>query len=183
MLSSGPDWTDGTGSSNYSGCTLFCGMNTKCLNFADNFIELSGAYLLPGRPWDERLSSYYGCRRAHMMRCGQSYTHRWGGEWSAGLHLLEVGTKRPLVIDYVENWRKSLSRMDSSLQALPSPHFNPHLCTSGHRSPEMGGQSVQGQVKVLTAAVPPQDHTPLLALEPFSGGVTSSVGWHDRPGV
>lgn len=47
----------------------------------------------------------------------------------------------------------------------------------------MDGQSVQGQVKVLIAAVPPQDHTPLLALEPFSGGLTSSVGWEDRPGV
>lgn len=123
-------------------CTLFCGMNTKCLNFADNFIELTGAYLLPGRPWDERLSRYYRCRHAQMMRYGQSYTHRWGGEWSAGLHLMEVGTKRPLVIDYVENWRKSLSRMDSSLQSFPSPHFYPHLCTSGHRSPEMDGQSV-----------------------------------------
>lgn len=77
---------------------MFCGMNTKCLNFADNFIELTRACLFPGRPWDERLSKYCGCRHAHMMRYGQSYTHRWGGEWSAGLYLMEVETKRPLVI-------------------------------------------------------------------------------------
>lgn len=120
MPSSGPDWTDGTGSSNYSGCTLFCETNTKCLNFADNFIELTGAYLLSGRPWDERCARYYRCRHAHMMRYGQSYTHRWGGEWSAGWHLMEVGTKRTVVIDYGENWRQTVSVKAGLLSPISS---------------------------------------------------------------
>uniref|UniRef100_A0A8D1VQ02 Phosphatidylinositol 5-phosphate 4-kinase type-2 gamma n=1 Tax=Sus scrofa TaxID=9823 RepID=A0A8D1VQ02_PIG len=68
LPSSGPDWTDGSGSSDSSGCTLLCGMNAECLNFADNFIELIVACLLPGRPWDGSISRYYryGCRHAHM---------------------------------------------------------------------------------------------------------------------
>lgn len=32
------------------------------------------------------------------MGYSQSYTQRWGGEWSAGWHLMEVGTKRTLMI-------------------------------------------------------------------------------------
>lgn len=39
----------------------------------------------------------------------------------------------------------------------------------------MDDQSVQARVKVFVAA-PHQNLTPLLALEPFSGGVASSVG-------
>jgi hypothetical protein len=36
-------------------------MNSECLNFTDNFIELTVACLPPGRPWDGGLSGYYRC--------------------------------------------------------------------------------------------------------------------------
>lgn len=161
MPSSGPDWIDGPSSRNYSGCTLLCGMNKECPNFADNFIELTVAYLLLGMPWDGRLSRYYicGCRHTYMMGYSQSYTQRWGGEWSAGWHLMEVGTKR--THDYAGNWGKSLSRIDHCLQSLPSPHCHSHLCTFGHRSPEMDDQSVQARVKVFDCCCSsPEPHTP-----------------------
>lgn len=76
-----------------------------------------------------------------MMGYGQFYTHRWGGEWSAGWHLMQVGPKKTLVI--MQGTGEGLCQGLTTLQSLPLPHFHQHPCTCGCKRPEMGGQSVQ----------------------------------------
>lgn len=84
---------------------------------------------------------------------------------------MEVGTKRTLVIDYAENWRQSLSRMDHSLQSslTPLPSSPLYFWT---QKPRDGWPECSRLGEGVDCSAPPQDHTPFLALEPFSGGVT-----------